>query len=556
MNIALKPNTQVQTFKPSETICSKVNVRSASKAKQIEILASDIEHHGQLQPVIIRYEDGKPAVIAGQRRRKALLKLEKDNQDIVLEGLVVEVDDMEAIAISLSENKNQLPMTAMDSYKAFSKLAKQGWQVDSIAKVYSMKPLQVRQTLALGELPASVIKAYEEDDIDDDCLKLLAVASKGKLNQWIKLYREDNAPTWASTLRNFLNDNQETILTEVALFDVIEAEITLFEDIFEETTSFADVEQFWALQNAEIDKIKTEYEDKRWVIEVVQSRFSRWEYTDTTKKDGGKVYIFVSRSGGVEVKQGLLTNSEFRALERRKAGESVEGEEQTKSVERPEVSKKLQEYCLGYLTQAARSTISQDYDLTQRVLLVMLLTNDGTFSSTYSDTYARIDGDITESQLFATDKHTETQTFQKEALKKVGVSVKRTVYQSDFKRVFKKVMNLDIEDVQAAIQAHLIAQITPHSEAVQAIHKHVKPDMTGFWNAEASPAFVKITQGKPLLFSILASLSDSDTVAQFEKAKVVDIKEAIQQNAVATQNWLPAYFTGGHYGNGVGAPLK
>ena len=76
MNIALKPNTQVQAFKPSETICSKVNVRPASKAKQIDILASDIEHHGQLQPVIIRYEDGKPAVIAGQRRRKALLKLE------------------------------------------------------------------------------------------------------------------------------------------------------------------------------------------------------------------------------------------------------------------------------------------------------------------------------------------------------------------------------------------------------------------------------------------------------------------------------------------------
>ena len=556
MNIALKPNTQVQAFKPSETICSKVNVRPASKAKQIDILASDIEHHGQLQPVIIRYEDGKPAVIAGQRRRKALLKLEQDNQDIVLEGLVVEVDDMEAIAIFLSENKNQLPMSPIDSYKAFAKLAKQGWELDSIARVYSMKPLQVRQTLALGELPASVMKAYEEDDIDDDCLKLLAVTSKGKLNQWIKLYREDNAPTWLSTLRNFLNDNQETILTEVALFDVAEAKIALFEDIFEETTSFADIEQFWALQSAEIEKIKTEYEDKRWVVEIVESRFSSWEYTDTTKKDGGKVYIFVSRSGEVEVKQGLLTNSEFRAMERRKADESIEGEEDTKPVETPEVSKKLQEYCLGYLTQAARTKVSQDYDLAQRVLLVMLLTTDGTFSATYSDTYARIDGDITDGELFATEPHKQTLEFTKSALKKVGVEVNRTAYQSDFKCLFTKVMKLEIEDVQAAIQAHLIAQITPHSEAVQAIHKHVKPDMTEFWKAEASPAFVKVTQGKPLLFSILESLSDSGTVAQFEKAKVVDIKEAIQQKAIETQNWLPAYFTGDHYGNGVGAPLK
>ena len=117
-------------------------------------------------------------------------------------------------------------------------------------------------------------------------------------------------------------------------------------------------------------------------------------------------------------------------------------------------------------------------------------------------------------------------------------------------------MKLEIEDVQAAIQAHLIAQITPQSEAVQAIHQHAKPNMTEFWNAEASPAFIKVTQGKPLLFSILGNLSDRDTVAQFEKSKVVDIKEAIRQKAVATKNWLPAYFTGSHYGNGVGAPLK
>jgi len=74
-------------------------------------------------------------------------------------------------------------------------------------------------------------------------------------------------------------------------------------------------------------------------------------------------------------------------------------------------------------------------------------------------------------------------------------------------------MKLDIEDVQAAIQAHLIAHITPHCEAIQAIHKRVKPDMTEFWKAEASPAFVKVTQGKPLLFSILGSLSDSEVGA-------------------------------------------
>jgi len=132
--------TQLQTFKPSETICSKVNVRPASKAKLIDELANDIDHHGQLQPVIIRIEDGKPAVIAGQRRRKALIKLEQANDDVVLEGLVVDVDDMEATAISLSENTQQLPMLLMDKYKAFEKLAKQGWDAASIDKSIHCHP--------------------------------------------------------------------------------------------------------------------------------------------------------------------------------------------------------------------------------------------------------------------------------------------------------------------------------------------------------------------------------------------------------------------------------
>ncbi len=39
-----------------------------------------------------------------------------------------------------------------------------------------------------------------------------------------------------------------------------------------------------------------------------------------------------------------------------------------------------------------------------------------------------------------------------------------------------------------------------------------------------------------------------------EKSKVVDIKAVIQEKANEKENWLPAYFTGGHYGNGLGVP--
>ena len=541
---------QIATFKPSETICSKVNVRPASKAKNIDELVSDISHHGQLQPVIIRIEDGKPAVIAGQRRRKALLKLEQANDDVLIDAYVVDVDDMQAMAISLSENKHQLPMTVMDSYKAFSKLAKQGWDAETISVVYSMSVKEVQQTLALGDLPASVVKAYEDDDIDSDCLRILAIAPKGRLNQWIKLYREGNAPTWARDVKSFLTNDQNVIKTEAALFNVAEAKIALVEDIFQDETFFADPEQFWVLQYAEIEVIQSDYESRRWVVEVIEHAYLSWQYSATKKKDGGKVLIFVSSDGTVEVQEGMLSNTELRQRER-----TAEDEEQGNAPKvKPEVSKRLNEYLLGYLTQAAQSAVMDNYELTQRVLLVMLLCADGRFSTSYSDTQARIANEVTNGELAKTEKYIEAQKLSKAAFKKLGT--KPNGYSRDFAKMFSKVMKLKLADVQTALMAVTARAITPQCNAVQAIHKHVKPDMTQFWNAESSPAFVQVAQGKPLLFSILESLSDTKTVAEFEKAKVMEIKSAIQAKAVEQSDWLPAYFTGGNYGNGVGAPLS
>jgi len=543
---------QIQTFKPSETICSKVNVRPASKAKNIDELVADIGHHGQLQPVIIRLEDGKPAVIAGQRRRKALLKLEQANDDVLIDAYVIDCDDMQAMAISLSENKNQLPMTVMDSYKAFAKLAKEGWDAETISVVYSMTVKTVRQTLALGDLPASVIKAYEADDIGDNCLKLLAIAPKGRLNQWIKLYREGNAPTWASDVKSFIANDQDVIKTEAALFDVSQVEIALVEDIFQDEAFFADPEQFWALQRAEIETIQADYESRKWIVEVIESGYSSWQYAETKKKDGGKVLIFVSSDGTVEVKGGILSNTELRQRERAARGEDEE--ESSAPKVKPEVTKKLNEYLLGYLTQAAQTSVMDDYELTQRVMLVMLLCADGRFSTSYSDTQSRIANEVTNGELAKTDKYIEGQKRSKSAFKKLGT--KPNGYSRDFAKMFTKVIKLDLAGVQTALSVVTARAMTPQCDAVQAIHKHVKPDMTQFWNAEASPSFVQVAQGKPLLFSILENVANKDLVTLYEKSKVVDLKAVIQEKATEQEAWLPAYFTGGCYGNGVGAPLS
>jgi len=412
----------------------------------------------------------------------------------------------------------------------------------------------VRQTLAIGSLPASIVKAYEDDDIDDDCIKLLAIAPKGRLNQWIKLYRDGNAPTWGSRLRSFLANDKQVVTTDVALFDVSNAKLATIEDIFEDETFFADAEQFWELQLDEIDRIKTEYEDKNWVVEIIEKRYSSWAYTELSKKKGGKVYIFVSDSGHVEVVQGVLSNTEFHALEKRNAGEDDIPAEKPKV--KPEVTKKMNEYLLGYLTQAARTSVANNYELTQRVLLVMLLCEDGNLQVNHSEQFDRIEAEVTQGELSQTQAYKDLSKSSKAAYKTLGTKETDSHYSRDFSKLITKVMKLPIEDVQRAIQAVLVSAITPTCEAVTAIHKHVKPDMTDFWSAKDSPAFVQVMQGKPLLFSILESVSSTDFVTLYEKSKVVEIKDALHEKTSEVEGWLPAYFTGGAYANGVGAPLS
>ncbi len=544
----------IQYFKPSDTVVSKFNVRPAKQVDGIEGLANDIAHNGQLQPVVIRMEDETPAVVAGQRRRKALLKLAQANDDVVLAGIVVDIDDAQATAISLSENEQQSPMTPMDSYRAFAKLVKQGWDTKTIAEVYSMSELQVRQTLAIGSLPLAVCKAYEAEDIDEACLRVLAIGDKARVRKWVELHKKGEAPTWSREIRSFLVNSKSEIRTSMALFDVSEAKIAIVEDFFQDENFFADSDEFWQLQNAEIEKQQADFEAKGWTVEVLHQPFYNWEYVDVTKAKGGKVYIFVTDSGEVTVKNGILTSTAYRALERKEAGQGSTTAE--KPTEKPEVTKKMNEYLLGYLTQSAQSAVIDDYDLTQRVMLVMLLTQDGALGFSYDEQLSRVNSEITGGELFATEKHVESDTFAKSALKAVGTKPSESHYLRSFEKLFTKVMKLEIDVVQRAIQAVLASTITLNSNATKAINKQLNPDMSQFWQADRSGAFFDTLSGKRLLLSVLETVTDKKIASAHANSKVSEIRDLVKTKASEQKGWTPKYLSGGSYGNGSGAPLK
>jgi len=289
-------------------------------------------------------------------------------------------------------------------------------------------------------------------------------------------------------------------------------------------------------------------------VELLEERYYNWEYSALAKKKGGKVCIFMADSGEVEVKRGIVSNQELRKLEKQAATDE-NGITETQTNEKPEITKKLNEYLLGYLTQASHTAITHDYELTQRVLLVMLLNNDRNVGIGQCEQFARVNGEIANEELFASRPHQESEAFTSQALKRAGTSPAESSYSRDFDKIFKKVMKLPIEEVQAAIQATVVSLISLTSQTVTALHRATKPEMSAFWNATDNPAFFDAISSKPLLLSLLESLTDKKTAGEHANSKVKDLRELVRTRASETENWIPAYFSGGKYGNGVGRPL-
>jgi len=186
----------------------------------------------------------------------------------------------------------------------------------------------------------------------------------------------------------------------------------------------------------------------------------------------------------------------------------------------------------------------------------MLLTQDGALSIGYDEQFSRVSSEITDGELFASDKHVEEETFIKTAFKALGTKPNESHYSRDFSKLFAIVMKLDIGKVQRGIQASLISTITLNSEATKAINKQIKPDMSQFWKADQSPAFFEVITSKPLLISILESLTDKKTAAEHTRSKVKVIRALMKIKACEQAGWTPNYLSGCYYGSGQGAPLN
>lgn len=532
-----------------------VNVRKHG-AKDIDDLVPSIRTLGLIQPLLVRRNCEGFEVIGGQRRFYALSKLaEEIRVDPVPCIIMQDGDYAKALEASLAENIARLPMDEVDQYKAFAALEKQGNAVEDIAAQFGITERLVKQRLALGNLIDPILNAYRKDNISPHTLRNLTMASKKQQRDWWALHKSetDHAPQ-GSTLRDWLFGGAD-ISVEAALFDLAGYSGAIVSDLFGGDRYFDDAEAFWAPQNAAIAKAKATYLEDGWQDVVTLERgkwFARYDHEETTKEDGGRVYIQVLANGEVAFFEGYLTRKE--ADKRRNAASHKDSED---AVDKPELTKAMQNYLDLHRHTAVRAELLTHQGLALRIATAQLIAGSGLWCVQADPQKANTDA-IAQSL----SANTARNRFEQEGLIVMGLlglqidgrEPEVTVVprksdwhvRRDLTELLVKLMTLDDEAV-TRISTFVVAEtLTCGSGLVEALGQIMGTDMSNHWTPDDT--FFDLLRDKQAINAILKEIGGKVVADAHITSTAKTQKSVIRQHLDGTRkphksDWQPRYMS-------------
>lgn len=201
----------------SKLVAARKNPRRVKPEREAhKKLVASIRAHGLLEPLVVRPEDGRYRVIAGNRRLEALRTVHRD-KDASVPCVVREVDSQEAEELSVSENFAREPMHPLDEAEAFARMASVDRKgVSAIATDFGVNDGYVRQRMKLAGLCETVKAAYRRGEIDTATAEAFAAVPEARQAE---VWEEAGGkPRHAQHVRNLIEDRW--IPAADALFDV------------------------------------------------------------------------------------------------------------------------------------------------------------------------------------------------------------------------------------------------------------------------------------------------------------------------------------------------
>lgn len=552
---------QLQHIKLENLKTTALNVRKIG-GKDIADLEPSIRSLGLLQPLLVRQNCEGYEIIAGQRRFHALTKIAEDTALEPVACIVMEQgDDAKAIEASLAENIARLPMDEVDQYKAFAALVKRGQGAEDIAAQFGITERLVKQRLAIANLLPPILTAYRKDEISAQTVRVLTMATKKQQKTWLKLFRdEDDYAPEGYALKQWLFGGQQ-ITTDNALFDLADFTGSIIGDLFGEDRYFADVTAFWEAQNAAIAEAKERYLAGGWtdvIILDVGEYFPSYDYVDTGKDNGGKVYVRVGNDGEVTFFEGQLSRKDIKARDKAEEGGA------TVDTAKPELTKAMQNYLHLHRHAAVRADLLSHQGIALRLAVAQMIAGSELWA-VQADPQKAASEAIGES--LSTNK--AEAVFNEERAAVIGlleieddsdtVVPRKGDWQvsRDVHVIFAKLAELEDSDV-TRILTLVVAETLPSGSAmVEALGVTLKVDLATQWSPDET--FFDLLRSKPAINAMLKEVGGMATAdahisstAKVQKKIIRDYLDGTRKGGKT--NWQLRYagFPMGAYTKGGG----
>ena len=146
-------------------------------------LAESIKQFGIIHPLVVRKQDDKYEIIAGERRYKAALQVGLQTVPVIL----YEMNQEQKAEAALSENIQRKNLSIIEEAKSLKNLLDRGYLTqDQLASKMGVSQIAIADKLKLLELTEEVQEALINEQISERHARSLLSLNKEEQKKWLE----------------------------------------------------------------------------------------------------------------------------------------------------------------------------------------------------------------------------------------------------------------------------------------------------------------------------------------------------------------------------------
>lgn len=175
----------------NEIISNPLQPRRRFDEQELVDLARSIMIYGLNQPIIVRpYDNSKYQIVSGERRFRACYLLGKSQ----IAAIIREMDDKEAVVLSLTDNLQHQELTYMEEAEAYNVLIKGfGLTQEELARKTGRSQTAIVSKLRLFKLPEYIRNMINPTLVSEEHVQALSKLNAGHMQEEVikQIYKKE-----------------------------------------------------------------------------------------------------------------------------------------------------------------------------------------------------------------------------------------------------------------------------------------------------------------------------------------------------------------------------